>query len=371
MARPHVLFLRSDVKLAGPGFLMLSSASALRDAGVDVTFATGGGALVSRIEREGFRHLTLPELRLENRSLISTANAAVKIALLCMKSRFDVIHAFNAHAALSASAGGRLTGARVFNTVLGNGKEGLLKRMPFQLVAVSKSVKAVLVASGIPEKRIRVIYNATLDDHFLIREGAEFEALSASRAKLRPITFISVAMFTGQKGHRQVVEAVERYNEAGYPEKIRVRFIGAGPELEAIQALVRDKALEDQFEFAGTSSEVYAQLNEAHVFIHLAEMETFGIALAEAGARGLPCIASNVGGIPEVVVDGETGLLVDRDASRDVAKRMADLASSESLRREFGAAAAARCLAMFARESMARDLIDLYGFYGRTDLEGV
>lgn len=365
MARPRVLFLRSDVKLAGPGLLMLSSALALRDAGVEVTFATGGGELAGRIEQDGFNHLVVPELRLENRSAVSTAKAALKLAGLCLKRRFDAVHAFNAHAALAAFAGASLSGARVFDTVLGNGKEGLLRWMHFHLIAVSGSVKNALTNFGIPEKKIRIIYNATLDDRFLIHDEAELRQLALYRASLRPITFVSVAMFTGQKGHRQIVDAAERYNQAGYPEKIRIKFIGAGPEMEAIQALVRGKALNAQFEFAGSSSEVHKHLNDAHAFIHLAEMETFGIALAEAGARGLPCIASNVGGIPEVVIDGITGFLVDRDAAADVAQRMADLASSEALRLKFGAAGATRCKAMFARESMARDLIELYGFSSR------
>ncbi|WP_281966981.1 glycosyltransferase family 4 protein [Roseovarius nanhaiticus] len=358
----NVLFIRSDVKLAGPARLMLSSACALRDAGVNVTFATGGGAMVEQIEGSGFRHITIPELRLEGRSLGRTAKSALQLLRLCLKHRFAVVHSFNLHAGISAFPGAKLTCAELFNTVLGNGKERLLAKVPIKLVAVSNSVRDKLISCGVPAKRIEVIYNATLDSRFLAASASELDQILDKRALITPITFVSVAMFTGGKGHAEIVEAAHIYRKAEHAPEIKIKLVGDGRCMEEIKAQVASYGMADVFEFVGASNSVEAHLDTSHVFIHLAEMETFGMVLAEAGARGLPCIASNVGGIPEVVLDGQSGILVDRNDAAHVADCMAMLAGSREMRDRLGRAGAARARALFSQHKMGQDLLALYGF---------
>ena len=355
-----VLSVRSDVKLAGPGRLMLASAQALRRVGIETVFATGGGDMVGEIERAGFRHVHIPELRLEKRSLLSTAMAAVKLTGVARRHRVSIIHSHNAHSGLAAIPASRLTGAFLVNTVHGNGKEGFLRFMPFPLIAVSRSVKEKLTGHGVPAHRISVVYNSTLDDRFILREEGAFAELSAQRAAARPFTFVSVAVFTGRKGHREIVDAVRAYVETARGPDIRVRFVGDGPTMAETRALVDQYGLGDMFEFVGASDHVETHLAQAHAFIHLPEAETFGMVLAEANGLGLPCIAADVGGIPEVISDGETGFLVDRNDPEGVARRMVELVNSEELRLRMGRAGSRRAREMFRIETLAEDLMRLY-----------
>lgn len=356
-----ILFLRSDVKLAGPGRLMLSSAEALRDAGAEVIFTTGGGAMVETIKSRGFQHIEMPELRVENRSVVSSIRAASKLVMIARRLGVTVIHSYNAHAGLAAIPAARLTGARLVNTVLGNGKETLLRRLPFPLIAVSQSVKDKLMAFGVPAKRIHVVYNSTLDDRFILKGPDAFAELVARRAAITPITFVSVAIITGHKGHREIIEATRAYARRGKGPAIRVVLVGDGPEANNMKQLVASYGLEGMFDFVGASHEVEQHLADAHVFIHLPEAETFGMVLAEANGLGLSCVAANIGGIPEVIVDGETGFLVDRENVEDVAARMEELAVSGELRNRMGHAGSMRAAKMFGRERIARDLARIYG----------
>ncbi|AZG07274.1 glycosyltransferase family 1 protein [Pigmentiphaga sp. H8] len=357
-----ILFVRSDLKLAGPARLMLSSAHSLRSRGIDVVFASSGGELISVLDQQGFKHVHIPELSIEHRSAFSTATVAFKLALLCSREKFSVIHTFNAHAGVAAYPAAKITRAKIFNTVLGNGKEFFLKHVPFELVAVSQSVKTKLISYGVDASKIRVVYNSTLDANFLLKAKTDFYKLTEQRDEIAPITFVSVAMFTGQKGHKEIVDAVRAYYELDQAPPIRVIFVGDGPKKNEISAYIASLGLESSFRLTGATSEVFRQLDAAHVFIHLPEMETFGIVLAEAAGRGLPTIAADVGGIPEVVDDQQTGYLVNRLDSQAVARKMRELAIDRDMRLKMGWKGATKSLACFTQEKMADDLIDLYGF---------
>lgn len=354
-----VLLVRSDLKLAGPGRLMLSNAQALRELDVDCVFASSGGALTETVRAAGFQHVRLPTLSTDRRSPIDLVRASTALAALCLRERFDVVHSYNAAAGALAMPGATLTGAVVINTVLGSGKERWLRRAPFPLVAVSHAVREKLSALGVPADRIHVIHNATLDDDFLLAEG-RLDELSRDRNRRRPIIATSVAMLTGQKGHAEVVRALQCYMEDPARPRLRVVFVGDGAAQPELIQLASDLGVSDLIDFAGAQEDVRPFLDGAHLFVHLPDMETFGIAVAEAGARGLPSIVANVGGLPEVVVDGETGVLVEAKDPQAVAEQLASLAADSERRTAMGMLARQRAERLFHRRSSGRALLALY-----------
>lgn len=355
-----VLFVRSDVKLAGPGRLMLSSAVSLQKAGFDVVFATSGGALVPEIENAGFKHITLPGLEIGKRSIMGMLRTAWALQRLVRKESIDVIHSFNAQAGLVSVPAAWLNRLKIFNTVLGNGREKMLRYMPFKLIAVSQSVSDKLQEFGVPADKIRIIYNSTLDDHFILPDRAAFDHLEKTRANITPFTFISVAMITGRKGHAEILDALAAYQARSDALPVRMLLVGDGPKRQEIEDYAAHLNLTDSVCFEGSSSQVARYLDRSHTFIHLSETETFGIVIAEANARGLPVIAANVGGIPEVLSDGVTGILVDRSDPNDVAAAMARLMNDRNLVSQFGWAGAERAPHLFSKDRMTQDLLSLY-----------
>ena len=88
--------------------------------------------------------------------------------------------------------------------------------------------------------------------------------------------------------------------------------------------------------------------------------EAFGMATVEAMACGLPVVATDAGGLPEVVVDGETGLLVRRNDPRGLADALVRLAGDEQLRRRLGAAGRSRVEQLFSYDRIAVEVEELY-----------
>jgi len=135
----------------------------------------------------------------------------------------------------------------------------------------------------------------------------------------------AVCTLRAQKGLRNLVEAVSLLGEA-HPQ-LRFAIVGEGPERDSLERMIVARGLEHRlrlFEFGGT---VEPHLMALDAFVLPSLYESLPLGVLEAMAFGLPVVASNVGGIPEMVRDGETGYLIppgDPPALRDAVIRMAD-----------------------------------------------
>lgn len=204
------------------------------------------------------------------------------------------------------------------------------------------------MASGLPAARSRVIHSGIDTDRFVPRER---DAALARRHGLDPGTqtiYGIVARLSEEKGHRYLVEAFARVHRQ-HPEA-RLMVVGDGPLLEAVQAQVRDAGLQEAVAFTGMQRNVPDYLALMDVFVLASTRESFPLAAREAMAAGRPVIAPRIGGCPEVVDEGVTGLLFE---SRDVdglARGMLSLAAAER-RASFGRAARERVERLFSRRS--------------------
>jgi glycosyltransferase involved in cell wall biosynthesis len=148
-------------------------------------------------------------------------------------------------------------------------------------------------------------------------------------------TVICVANFREQKGHQDLVQAFARVRRA-LPEA-RLVLVGSGALRGEIESEVDRLQLKDAVVMR-QASDVWEELARADVFALASHYEPLGIAVIEAMAAGLPVVASAVGGIPELVKDGETGRLVSPADPDALADRILELLGSEATRRRMGAA---------------------------------
>ena len=354
----NVLLLRSDVAFAGPGLLALRIGRALIEEGHAVRLATSGGEMVARFEEAGIPVDFVPELAIAARGVGATWRAMRRIRRLAVSHRIDVMHSFNAHAALAGELANRTTSARLVHTVLGTGKEWMNRLHGAPIAAVSRSTAGNLVRAGVSEKRIRVIPPLSVGEDYLL-DDEELARVEAARSENLFCRFVSVAMFTGGKGHEQLIDRFARYLRTNAAPAELV-LVGDGPSRAACEALAGQLGIADKVVFAGAQREVARFLDEADVFVHHAKAETFGMVFVEAGARALPSLAADVGGISDIVVDGETGLLVPFDAAEEFAAAMATLAADAGRRREMGRAARERMRARFVKEAILPRYLALY-----------
>lgn len=145
--------------------------------------------------------------------------------------------------------------------------------------------------------------------------------------------------------------------------RIRLRLVGDGPQADELKAYARNSGIADIVEFSGrvTHRFVPDQLRKLDVYVALSRRESFGVAIIEAGACGLPVVVSDVGGLPEVVVAGETGFVVPRDDPAAAANALRQLVLDPDLRLRMGAAGRNHVVSHYEWKDNVSAMIDLYG----------
>lgn len=140
-----------------------------------------------------------------------------------------------------------------------------------------------------------------------------------------------VARFSAPKDHATLIHAAASLIESPW----RLRLVGDGPLLSAVQALASRLGIADRVEFLGARTDVAALLASSHIFVLASRFEGLPISIIEAMRAGLPVVASDVGGVSELV-DARSGLLVPACDSRALASALARLQSDTRLRELLG-----------------------------------
>ena len=185
--------------------------------------------------------------------------------------------------------------------------------------------------------------------------------------------FLSVGRLEAYKGFGDVLRAFVRLHEAGgLPASWAWVVVGEGPERERLAQglMVREallpsregESLASHVHLAGRASEalLHALYARADVFVHGTRYEGSSLVTLEAMAHSLPVCATRAGGIPDKVLDGESGYLVEPGDAEGLSRRLRELAEDPERRVAMGRAGRARALALFGWPSLARRTLALY-----------
>lgn len=151
-----------------------------------------------------------------------------------------------------------------------------------------------------------------------------------------PIRIGCVKHLEDKYGIRHLIRAVPRIRKQF--SNIEVSIVGGGTQKQSYEDLVSRLGIEGIVRFSGEvpHSEIPELLKRMDIFVMPSEIEGFGVAALEASAAGLPVLASKVGGIPEVVKDGETGILIPPGDQNAIAQAVVKLAQDPQLRHKLG-----------------------------------
>jgi N-acetyl-alpha-D-glucosaminyl L-malate synthase BshA len=214
------------------------------------------------------------------------------------------------------------------------------------VTAVSESLRRTTVEQLSVQKRIDVVPNFIDPSRF---ERARDSAGARRWAKPGERILIHTSNFRPVKRVLDVVAVFERVRRQ---LPTRLVMLGDGPDRGKIEQYCRDSHLCDDITFVGSLPLVEEVLVGADLFLLPSETESFGLAALEAMACEVPVIATDVGGIPEVVADGETGYLFpvgDVDAMAAAALRLLE---DEPARRALGEAARRRAVEVFSQNAI-------------------
>jgi len=140
----------------------------------------------------------------------------------------------------------------------------------------------------------------------------------------------------------------------------RLILIGDGPEREMVERVAAERGIVDDVVFLGDQEYIAGLLPVADVFLLPSEHESFGLAALEAMACGVPVVGSRIGGLPEVIVDGETGYLCGPHDIGCMRELVLGLLRDEGHRLEIGAAARERAIREFSRDRIVDQYVDAY-----------
>jgi L-malate glycosyltransferase len=223
-------------------------------------------------------------------------------------------------------------------------------------ICASEAIRQMLIGDGVPSARAVTVH-----------EGIDIERVErAEPANLHADFWLphqapivgNVAALVPHKGQRHLIDAAKTVVQQ-VPD---ARFViaGEGELRPALERQIKESHLEKHVLLAGFRPDVLSVHKAFDIFVMSSVTEGLGTSLLDAMAAGKPIVATRTGGIPEVVADGETGLLVaprDHDA---LAEAVVCLLTDAELRRRMGEAGRARARALFSAEGMVQNTLHLY-----------
>ncbi len=291
--------------------------------------------------------------------------------------QFDVVHTHMSKAALAGTIAARLVRPRprIVNTAHILGSIALTKPVPHWLfrqydgLLLGRGTDAVIVVSEairsqalglriIPPDKLVAVQNGILPERFQVSREAAATVRAALGAEPDDVLVVNVARLVAFKGIEMLIDALA----LALPRQPRLRaaIVGDGVLRAELTERARARGIENRVMFTGVRRDVPEILAAADIFALPSICEGMPIAVLEAMAAGLPVLATAVDGIPEVVIDGEAGLLSPPRDAAAFAQRLEALAADPALRHRLGAAARHRVETTFSAGRMARNTAAIY-----------
>jgi phosphatidylinositol alpha-1,6-mannosyltransferase len=242
------------------------------------------------------------------------------------------------------------------------------KRLYNRSIAAMKNADAVVTVSawtarrvlelGVAQERVKVIYNGV--DHKRFFPGPADKAIKARHQLAGKRTILTVARLDPRKGHETVLRAIPAVLRE-IPNVVYV-IVGDGPQRGALERQVVSLGIADHVVFARRvkDAEIPAYYRTCELFVQPnrqmpdGDDEGFGLVFLEAGACRRPVIGGRSGGVPEAIVDGETGILVNGDSVEETANAIIRLLSNPDLSRRMATAGWLRSRRYDWRETAAQ-----------------
>ena len=312
---PSVLHINTEPTWRGGESQVFYLINGLRSAGHRVSVAAlPGSALAARCREGGFEVL---EMRMAGDLDLA---AASRLARHARRERFDILHAHTARAhalgllARHLGAPQRLVVARRLDFPISGNLFGRLKyrsRRVDLFLAVAGIIGDILAQAGVPREKIRVVHSSIDLGRFEPSRAGRVEIGSQVRRELGlPLDAPVVGNVAHLAGHKAQCDLI-----AALPHLLRqlpaahLVIVGDGAERSALEAQTRALGLEQRVHFTGFRTDVPRLLTAFDAFAISSRLEGFCNSVLEAFAVGVPVAATRAGGLPEMVLDGTTGLL--------------------------------------------------------------
>ena len=292
----------------------------------------------------------------------------VRVLAYLIRHRPTILHTHLVHADAYGQTAGKLAGVPVrlstkhgFNEfregrlfALGDRTLGALAH---RQIAISRGLARYLAETeGFPEPDFEIV-------HYGIAAGPEPKPYEGNELR-----FLCVGRLIPIKGHVVLLRAFRRVLDE-YPEA-RLDIAGRGTLEHGLKDLTRELGLSDAVRFLGHMTPIQRSIEESFAVVVPSLGEGFGMVALEAMERARPVIAASIGGLEDLVRDGETGLLVPAGEAEPLAAAMLELAADPARAAALGRAARARALERFPEDRCTERTEEVYRFWLNGRLNG-
>lgn len=281
----------------------------------------------------------------------------LRLALRLRRERVEVLHTHLSTASLIGSLAGRCAGVPAVATVHGLNRSTCFTRA-HRIIAVSDAVRRHLAAQGVPASRMRLIY-----DGVDIQRYPNAPAPQALRARLGvgpdDALIGAVGRLAPEKGQTHLLAAAAILIQREHLP-VRVLLVGEGRERAALEQAARQAGIAQRVIFAGFQRDAVPYQAASDILCVPSLKEGLSLSAIEAMALGKPVVGARTGGIPEVVVPGETGLLVEPGDPEALAAALARLVREPLTAHRMGEAGRQRAAQVFSLDRMVEEIEEVY-----------
>ncbi len=297
-----------------------------------------------------------------------------KVAHYIRKNKIDLVQTTLLYADLIGPVAAKLAGAKhvISWETVSHGTNDPLRtklrhrfgyrlsmKMVSKIVAVSEETKTSIIANRkINPRKVEVIYYGVDTDLFNRSENGNHIKREVLGIQENEIVILTVARIEEVKGHQFLIEAAKDIVK-DFP-RVKFFFVGDGVLREELEKRVQALALFAHFYFLGFRKDVGDLLKTADIFVLPSLSEGLPNVLLEAMASSKPVVATNVGGIPEIIVHGKTGYLVPPKNPRLLGKAIRKLLENPDDRKKIGEAGRNIVTHKFSLDRMVRNFDQLY-----------
>ena len=366
-----VLQLITELDVGGAERALLSLVKKLSSGKYDVMVAylKGEGRLAGDFRNAGIKVF---DLKMKNRMALP---AVIRLYRLLKREKVRVLHTHLIQADICGFLAGKMAGVPVIISTKHNPDEfrkrrsipvwldGIFANRSDRIIAVSNAVRDFLIKwERISEDKFTVIHNGIDMEDFNFREFTSATDITAKKEELGIDSSSQVVGTVGrldeQKGHKFFLEAIPEILKKVHGVKFLI--VGDGPLQNKLEKLSEKLKISENVIFTGIRRDIPEILAIMDVFVLPSIFEGFGIVLLEAMAMKKAIVASRIGGIPEIVDDGLTGILIEPANPSEIANSIITLLKNPEKAKQMGDAGSKKVEKIFTADVMAKQIEDVY-----------
>ena len=368
MRSANLLYLANSGEIFGGGQISLLNLLAKLDRGQfrPLVICPFKGSLVDELKRMDIETRIVKMETLRRLNIFSWMTTINRLIRLIKRKKIDLIHSNGSRVTIYGGIAARLTSTRLIwhARVADRDRllDKLLSRLATKIIVISKAVSKRFAWLKDKEKKIIVIYNGIdlrrfnpnlngneIRDEFNIAAGIHFVGI--------------VGQLIPWKGHHYFLEAAARVVQKIPQAKFLIvgkDIVRGGEYKKELESLAERLGIREKVIFASFRRDIPRIMASLDLFVLTSEKEHFGRVLVEAMACAKPVIAANAGGVPEIVKDGETGILVPPKDPEAMAEAIVTLLRDKKKAQRMGQAGRKRAEKMFSIEENVRKTEKLY-----------